>query len=176
MIACRECRAIVGERAADPAVDPALWPEARTHLAECRACREAALAADPTLLFQFLPPVEIEDSEIADLGRAVATLARASEIGRRAPRRAPWIGRAAAAAAIATLALLAGAPAQRPGANPARTAGLAPLDAREATDAITAELASQPLVEDLDRPQARVYELPAEGLAVVMIVDSSLDL
>lgn len=176
MIACRECRAIVAERAADPAVDPARWPEARTHLAACRACREAALAADPTVLFQFLPPVEIEHSEIADMGRAVATLVRASEIERRAPRRAAWTGRAAAAAAIATLALLAGAPGQRPVATASRTAGLAPVDARETADAITAELASQPLVEDLDRPQARVYELPAEGLAVVMIVDSSLDL
>ena len=31
------------------------------------------------------------------------------------------------------------------------------------------------LVEDLDRPGARIYELPQSDMAVVMIVDASLD-
>jgi hypothetical protein len=35
--------------------------------------------------------------------------------------------------------------------------------------------AMQSVVEELDRPGARIYELPQAGMAVVMIVDASLD-
>lgn len=33
-----------------------------------------------------------------------------------------------------------------------------------------------PMIEDLNRPDARVYQLTEEDLAVVMIVDETLDL
>ena len=41
--------------------------------------------------------------------------------------------------------------------------------------ASVAALPDQPLIDELDLAQARVYELGSDGVAVVMVVDATLD-
>jgi hypothetical protein len=94
---------------------------------------------------------------------AVAAMRRTAPLRRAARPVVPW--RAAAAALLATVAL-----AQAPAAKLARTA----VAAAPAVE-LPSELSLQPIVEDTDRPSARVYQLTGQDLAVVMIVDETLD-
>jgi hypothetical protein len=81
----------------------------------------------------------------------------------------------------AALALAAGALYQLPSRQPSSAGSSAdpvfeslaarPVDA----EVVRAEFAGQPVIEDVDRPEARVYQLGGGDVAVVMIVDGSLD-
>lgn len=193
---CPDWRALVAARDAHPAAESPLWAEARRHAGRCSRCREAALAADPLLVFARLPERQVSAGEIGDMQAAVAALVRAGRVGqgsdpglpgRRSSRRAGVAGaagvigllpvarlsvfRIAAALGICSLLALSGTPRFHP-------AALGPLAA--ATRAEPEALASEALpvgsvVEELDRPGARIYELPQSDMAVVMIVDASLD-
>ncbi len=120
------------------AAGAASWEEALRHLdSGCRLCRREALAADPTLAFRHLPPVEMtaadEAREVELARRAVTAMRAARRLDRHAPlpladradradrharraRRSPaagaWRGhglRWALAAGLTGLALLTGA-------------------------------------------------------------------
>ncbi len=138
------------------------------HLRGCAACRRAVLAADPSNLFLLLPEPATTPAEVAQMGRTVAALRRVRALERRSAGRRARLPRVAAAGLLAAgLALLAGGGAERP-AHPPQVPPSSVLRA--------AELLPAPLIENLDRPQARIYQLTEEDLSVVMIVDESLEI
>lgn len=184
-MSCPDWRALAAARGSDSAVDLPAWVEARRHAAECPHCRSAAFAAEPLLLFDRLPERTVTPDEIADMQAAVGALVRASRIGRggqgvarpvpaASGRRS--LSRLVAALGVCSLLALSGAP--RPHSR--GFAELAELAAEgSALQGLEAvfEGASpvQSAVEELDRPGVRIYELPQADMAVVMIVDASLD-
>jgi hypothetical protein len=168
-----------------PEADPPGWSEARRHAAQCSRCREAALAADPLLLFARLPERTVTPADIGDMQSAVAALVRASRVGQADPqpatterlhfgKRASGLlslltaTRVAAALGVCSLLALSGVPRS---SSSARSA----LDESAAFDRLQGMPALDSAVEELDRPGARIYELPQPDMAVVMIVDASLD-
>jgi hypothetical protein len=165
------------ERAAAGEAETLLSSEAFAHLETCPSCRGAAVSVDPTLALRPLAAAgqEAPDGEVEAMQRAVETLRRTRGGARRRSAGAAW-WRVAAAAALA-----AGALYQLPGWP--RGAARAPVDPLlealasqpAAANVVPAELSSLPLVEDLDRPDARVYQLGGGDVSVVMIVDETLD-
>ena len=104
--------------------------------------------------------------------RSVAALIRASRVSGGASahrlvasrRRIPALSRIAAAALLIAAGLaMQPVPEQ---SLPFQAAGGA---------LAAAELPSQPLIDELDLAEARVYELGSDDVAVVMVVDSTLD-
>ena len=166
---CPDWRTLVAARDAGPAVELPAWAEARRHAAGCDRCRAAALAADPLLLFARLPERVVTPADIADMQSAVSSLVRASRVGSagRGGHPLPESLRAGAAGS--------GAPPPRPPvlAALASGSGLAGPGQLGTSAEDAAPLGS--VVEELDRPGARIYELPQSDMAVVMIVDASLD-
>ncbi len=166
-MSCPDWRLLVSQREREPGRDPDGWEAARRHLDECAACRRAAIAADPLLVFAPLgaaaPPAGREEEMLA----SVTALVRAERLERR--RRlpsGPALGRLAAGLGVFALLGLTGGPSpDRAWAPAAQVAGVDRL----------ADAPPAAILEDLDRPQARVYELPQSDLALVMIVDASLD-
>jgi hypothetical protein len=156
---------LVAHRRRRAAEEPAAWPAALAHLRACAPCRRQALAADPTLVFQLQPEPEPFPEEAEDMRRRVAALRRAA--GVVPPRRRFGAAGRVAAAAVLLLLALAQAP-PRPSAETPPGGSLAALPA-------PADIHLLPVLEDLDRPQARVYELGSGDLRVVMIVDETLD-
>jgi len=168
--ACPDWPALVATRDAVPESDPAGWSAACEHLRHCRDCRPAALAADPTLLFLDLGPrVETSAAEVAAMGRQVADWVRLE--GRRSAPRHPVVGFKIAAG----LLLAAGSLWLQP--QMASRSGRLAFTPRPAARVVAAavERASQPLLDDLGLPQARIIELRSQGMDVVMVVDASLD-
>jgi hypothetical protein len=149
---------------------------------DCDACRRAALAADPTLVFRRLPALpRAEDVEIDAMRRAVANLRHAHRVMAEAdaaaesrPRRgADRLRHAAAAAVLAAAGLgtwFVGVSHDAPAARPAQaTPAVATAAPRGA--------AVLPVFEDLSRPnQPDVYQVGEEDLTVVMVVDETLDI
>jgi hypothetical protein len=166
--------------------DPALWSEAMAHAETCSACRRRALKIDPTLVFARLrdaPRPADDDAFLEGLGERVRAARRARSLeGSLARRRERSVPAAAAAMLVAAGLLLAthGGRVTAPGPTGERadTADRSAI-AAWAGDGRTLpamEVPGQPLVETLDRPQARVYQLGQdEELSLVMIVDESLD-
>lgn len=183
---CPDWTTLTAHRLVRDGIEPPEWQAALAHAGGCPACRRAAVAADPTLLFQRLAEPELAASAdspaalqtIAAMQQAVATLRRAAaapsqSAGRR--RRFGW--RVAAAAALPLCALVLHG-VERPGPeNLVATRELVPIAdvARTASAAPSAELVALPLVDELSSPAARVYELGGTDLSVVMIVDETLD-
>ena len=174
MNACPDWTAVVAHRFERDGEEPAGWRGMLAHAEECADCRRQALAADPTLVFARLAAEDSAVVDVAAMRRAVETLRRAQRVSPGRARRgraggARW--RLAAAAVLPLLTVLLPA-------SPRRQSPPTPV-ARIATPAASspsfAELAALPLVEDLGRPDARVYQLGGPDLAVVMIVDETLD-
>lgn len=163
---CPAWEPLVAARESDLAVEPAGWREALAHAESCPGCRRRALALEPTLVFRRLPSPAGGEVDVAAMQAAVAALVRARRIERpeAAPRRAGWRRAAIAAAGLVALVLQAG---PRPPA--------APADRAAAVEAGAPSLVAAPVFEQLGGSDARVYQLPAEGYSVVMIVDSSFD-
>jgi hypothetical protein len=184
---CPDWRALTAHRHDPRAVEPAGWPEALAHLDGCPDCRRAALAADPTLLFQRLrsaPTPETQETpetpEIIAMRQAVAALRAARRI--EPPReRAGW-KHWAAAAVLATAALsLGSAPGLHhttPAVGNLGSASRKPVAPPAAVPPSIPRFAAEqvPMVEELNRPAARVYQMDGgKNLSVVMIVDERLD-
>ncbi|HEV7667662.1 MAG TPA: hypothetical protein VGS22_03995 [Thermoanaerobaculia bacterium] len=179
--------------------EPEGLAEALAHFDACPACRREACRIDPTLIFRRLPAaaldfeVEAERMRLAVAGmRASARVEtrHATALGRPLGRRLRSHGvRWALAAGLAAASLVLGGrgdladAAGRPrhaaplgvvsggapgGVIPARLDGFVGLD-RPSPAAV------ESAVEDLGRPNARIYQLDGERLSVVMIVDEKLD-
>jgi len=186
----RGWRALLEHRFGEGA-EPAEWPEAAAHLESCASCRRIALDIDPSLLFQRLPePTATAASEVEAMRQAVAGLRRASARGVVAsPRLRFGVRRSARlislARAAAAAALVVGLGSQVPLASRSTvappTVELPPAIAAEASvAALTAGESSGGgslgVSGDVGRPSARVYQIAYRDMAVVMVVDKSLDL
>ncbi len=199
---CPDWRKVVATRAAEApgatregALAPDELDAALLHLERCTDCREAAVAADPLLLFSRLGRREPSRPTADEAMKAdVLAMVRASRVaqapgvgsrstGGRAAHRTRAL-RFAAGLVLASLLTLAGGASRGPISNPAIPGGTAPAASAGASSVEVDELAAwidatallaQPAVEDLDRPDARIYDLSSSDLAVVMIVDASLD-
>jgi hypothetical protein len=99
--------------------------------------------------------------------QGVAALRGAARLARGGGRRGV-LGAAIRGAAAAGLLLLALAQTPPPPAGEATASG-------DATAAIPPELSLLPVVEDVNRPEARIYQIGSGDLEVVMIVDETLD-
>ncbi len=148
---------------------------ATEHLAGCAECARRAYALDPSLLFLALR--EPSGVEAAASGEIAAM--RAGVAAMRAVRASQWAGGwgrgrrlhawrwAATALLVAASLVLSGHPAGL--GPPARDlAAAAPAAAPPEVDLL-------PVVEELGRPEARVYQFAGDDLSVVMIVDETLD-
>jgi len=165
-VSCPDWRGLLAARGRDPGgpgTDPPGWSEALDHLDRCPGCAGEAFALDPLLVFRRLPRPEPRAGEVEALEVEVLALVRAGRRAERLPRRTAW-WRGAAAAALAAAAL-----ALEPG-----TGGLRPAPGR-AVATLAADLPALPLLDGLEGSSARIYELGGDGLAVVMVVDESLD-
>jgi hypothetical protein len=157
---CPDWRSLAAARD-ERAGDPPGWDAAMAHLDSCAACRRAAPAADPMLVFRRLPPLAVQPDEVEAMRLRVATLRAAAEV---APPRRRWRSYAShgrAAAAVIALALFGGAHTAPPdgGAVPGPP------------DSLAAELAAQPLLEELDRPFDNVVQWNGDDLSVVLVLD-----
>ncbi len=168
------------ERAAAGEAESALASPAFGHLETCPSCRRAAVTLDPTLALRALAAAAEgapAGDEVEAMRLAVETLRCSRRSERRGGVRSAWWKTAAAAV------LAAGALYQLPGAVPRAPAGRAQVDpllealaSRPVTPGVVpAYLSSLPMVEELDRPDARVYQLGGGDVSVVMIVDETLD-
>lgn len=185
-MSCPDWNALHAAREADPLVDPPGFAAARAHLADCRDCRRAAARVDPLLLFaapgNTPGPTGSAARPDLEMQSAVLALVRASRVAAppaapraRAGRRA---GQVAAAIVLTSLLGLSGGPpvdGSRERAGSAGTVADLASPAELARWVDETAILAQPAVEDVDRPEARIYDLSQADLAVVMIVDASLD-
>lgn len=181
-MSCPDWNALHEAREADPLVDPPGFAAARAHLADCRDCRRAAARVDPLLLFAAPgntpgPTVSAARPDL-EMQSAVLALVRASRVAAPPARAGRRAGQVAAAIVLTSLLGLSGGPPVESSRERAGSAGTladlaSPAELARWVDE-TAILA-QPAVEDVDRPEARIYDLSQADLAVVMIVDASLD-
>ena len=102
---CADLPEILDAYLAD-ALDEPRRAAVRSHLRSCERCREAALDADPTLLFVAAPPADPDAARVEDLTRAVVAQIRQQRLQRRLGHRRPWL--AAAAAVVLSLIGIAG--------------------------------------------------------------------
>jgi len=171
--------------------EPEAWRLAVRHLDSCGACRQQAVASDPLLVFRArsgAPSERYEDAaEVVEMCRSVKAVVRSRdwESPRQPARHSAAWRQAAAVGLLAFLLLLLG-PNGRVGPLPSAVGGADSLSVQEADrvvgttsatellDHLTAALPLS-LVENVDRPGARVYELRRENLSLVMIIDHTLD-
>jgi hypothetical protein len=166
-------RATAGVSAPD-AAEPEGWAEALAHLDGCQRCRREALAADPLLVFRRLPSLQLneaaERSEVESMRQAVAAM----RTGRRLESRRRFAGwrRWAAAAAL----VVASFAVSRDPSPVAAVSAPVPAPSALPPDTVGARFEGTPeMLEGLDRPDARVYQMKGKDMAVVMIVDKSFD-
>lgn len=165
-MSCPNWSALAAHRNSPQGVEPEGWTEALAHFDSCSVCRRQALSADPTLVFRRMPVVEPtpaqEMDEVAAVRQAVAAMRTASRLEalETRPRRGSFSGwkRWAAAAVLALASLSLG-----------RDSGTI----FQQPEMSGADL--QPVVEGLNLPDARVYQVGEEDLLITMIVDESLD-
>jgi len=125
----------------------------RSHLRTCERCREAAVQADPSLLFVAASPGEPDPARLEDVTRAVVAQIRQQRLQRRLVHRQPWL--AAAAALVLTLIAVAG------------WRLLAPAGGSEPAPAVNARVAEAP------SPPPRVeVDMAGEGVRVYQYADS----
>jgi len=194
-VSCPNWSALVAFRDARGG-DPPGWEENLAHLDACPACRRQALAADPTLAFRRLPRPDVKAADIDAIRQGVAALREASRLGLARPEPPPaghedgrtdegeprqgrrgwgWLPGATRIAAAVVLVVVALALA--PG-NPLTLGDFTPITtaAREGVTSPAGVEATMPLIEDLDLPDPRVYQIAEEDIQVVMVFDESLDL
>ncbi len=178
---CSEGRRLMGRFRSDARLHDSERRGLMEHFAGCTRCRREGLAIDPTLLLLGASSLEMRSSEIVSIRQTVQAMRRARELERAGAR--PWrrVRRAAAMSVLLTALLLF------PGGGQER------LEERNATSGHQTPSSgslyslgeghtqisiwdSLSLIENLDRPDARIYQWTEQDLSVVMIVDESLDL
>ena len=165
------------ERGAAPAAESA----APNHLAQCDECRRLAYALDPSLVFLKLrePGTGRESSDAAGAAEIAAMRERVATMRSMRAMNMKWPGAARRGTRAlgwrwAAAALLVGAGLAQ-GDRPAAVAPLPLALAAGPAATMPTELELQPVVEELGRPEARVYQFAGDDLSVVMIVDETLD-
>ncbi len=185
---CPSWPALVARRDAGPAGEAA-WDQGLRHLDGCSDCRDAALAAEPTLVFQELPSPAVGDHDIVAMRQAVAALRHAHELERqrKRPRATSWWLLAALLAVMLGAALLRGtalltpetdlpliAGTAEPQARPSPAAGdagpLRPLAVRPNATPASFDPARLPLVEDIDPRLGSLIQLVDDDVSIVMVL------
>ncbi len=191
-MSCPDWQTLAAWRDEPRAEEPAEWSDALAHLDRgCPSCRRAAVAADPTLVFRRLaavpettPAQEASDAEA--MRRAVAAMRAASRV--ESPERLKTINwkRWAAAAALAVAALSMPGDEARlrrtasliaeatPAVLSAGSPSVAGLSASVFPAAVFPAANGDPIVEGVNGPDARVYQMESDELTVVMVVDENL--
>lgn len=157
---------------------------ALAHFAICPACRSAALAVDPSLLFSLglnrAVAEESPDREAERMRSSVEALRRAESLKAMLPGTATRIRRAAAAVAAvlvaAALFLSTGAGRLASGPDTVAVSRETAAESLFATTVPETDEIELSAIEELDRPLARVYQLTEEDLSLVMIVDETFDI
>lgn len=180
MTACPDWRALAAHRRDPQAAEPAGWAEALAHFDRCGRCRPAALAADPTLLFRRLRETAPDlggDDDVAAIRQGVAALRAASRLEGERRQGTPW-KRWAAAAALAVAALASGSTRTGGPEGWSAEAGLAPLEPALVAGEVQLPGGQEirPVVDGVDRPDARVYQMQDEKLSIAMVVHESLEI
>lgn len=196
-MSCPSWDRLVAHRYAGPGErEPEGWREALEHLDWCPACREAAYAADPTLVLRRQQSPRFDADEVSRMRAGVDALrhARRLEEGSPAPAavgtRQPWPEREASrwsalASGISKLAAAAGLAAILLSAHPdggtsesnLLTTTAEPLELQALVpppgyDSWGSDLAA---TDDFYLSTATVYHFDDEDLNVVMVVDAELD-
>jgi hypothetical protein len=157
-------RLAAARNARDESTEPEGWAEAMEHFDSCAPCRKEALKADPLLVFRRMPAVEItpaeEHLEIESMQQAVAAMRTARRLETRG-RFAGW-RRWAAAAVLAGISLGVGRD-KAPQLEQAAVASPAPMSV------------AAPVLDGIDRPEARVYEVGDDEFSAVMVIDESYE-
>ncbi len=177
---CAEGRLLIGRLRADARLEDSQRRALLQHFAGCAACRREGLALDPLNLFLGAAALEPERSEIEVIRQTVTSMRRFRELEdrrSRAGRRARWTAAAGILLAAVFLTPSSKQDSPAPGRPQASSAPL-PVAQRPAARELVRVSAweDSSIVENLDRPEARVYQLTEQDLFVVMIVDESLDL
>ena len=154
--------------------EPRGWRPALAHLRGCERCRRRVAALDPSALLAAQPEPEADPGEIESMRRAVAGLRRTREVERRIGRARGTAARWAAAAAVLAALLVPAHLSREPAFEAQRQSLLLDPESVELFRPAP-ELGAPPLLDALDRPEARVYQLSEEGLSLAIVVDESLD-
>ena len=181
---CPDWNGLVALREAEPEARESTWESAwesaLAHLDACSRCRPEALAADPLLVFRRLPAPEMsaaeEGAEVESMRQAVAAMRTARRLDSRR-RFAGW--RRWSAAAVLALASLAVGREHAPTEQAmARMPLMSPDDLAASAEPAAGPAAPEtgsPTLEDLNRPNARVYQVQRKNFALVMVVDKGMD-
>jgi hypothetical protein len=200
-VSCPDWTALTAHRRERSGIEPEGWREALTHLdGGCQVCREAALQADPVLVFRRLPAPAAtmtearERAEVEAVRQAVAAMRTARRLDSLETRRRGLAGvlagaltgaltgwkrwSAAAALVLAALSVPAGDPRQDRQDRLAASGDAAIFRAGLVSEppAAARQVGLAPVLEGVDLPGARVYHLSNDGLSVVMVVDESIDI
>jgi len=169
-MSCPDWSSLVAHRYRADGEEPVGWWEALAHLKACRLCQEAALEADPTLLFvSRLPTEEAEGSPIS-ARTVVARARRKSEHASPVPRI--WL--AAAAVLLIALGIGQGVRHLKLEEPTGTVSALIPADAPvENASPVMVEL---PLVDGVSGSDTRIYQVATAELDFVVIVDEGLEL
>lgn len=146
--------------------EPEGWAEAVAHFDACALCRKEALKADPLLVFRRMATVEItpaeERLEVESMQQAVAAMRTARRLETRG-RFAGW-RRWAAAAVLAGISLGVGRD------KVPQLEQVAVIETPPAPASVAA-----PVLDGIDRPEARVYEVGDDEFSAVMVIDPSFE-
>lgn len=158
------------------------WDRALQHLEHCPHCRENAFSLEPTLIFQDLPALEVERSDVEEMKQAVAAMRRAQPIEARTSERSPLrvALRAAAVAGVGlAMLLLQGAfslePSAGPESPPQRIEALADQKVGEADEPLLDAPGDRSLVEELEPLAGTVIQLVDAELDMVVFYHDDLD-
>jgi hypothetical protein len=163
---CPNWRSLAAARD-ERAGDPPGWDAALHHLDGCPRCRRTAVEADPMLAFRRLPPLTVAADEVESMRLRVAALRGAAQVAPPSRRGWRFLARHGwAAAAAAAVALFTGAHGGRPPVGEALAAVMA-----STPPSLVAELAAQPLLEELDQPFDNVVQWDGDDLSVVLVLD-----
>ena len=149
------------------------------HLRACSSCRRTAINEEPTLAFSLFEAEPVDAGQIAEIQKSVRTLRRSRTIERGDRPGLNESGKAllVAVSLLFVLTLLPLTSGRLPEESSEPQVGVVSgqrsrVEWQQWNDDRTAT----PVIEDLNRPEARVYQRTEEDLAVVMIVDETLDL
>jgi hypothetical protein len=169
---CPDWSVLAARRQRNVAGEYAEWTAAVEHFDACTLCRRDAVAADPLLVFRRLPGVEMtpaeESSEVAAMRQAVAAM----RTGKRLEARRSFAGwRRWAAAAVLAVVSLSVSREREPQLDPVVTA---PQVLMPGATPAAVQGTSVTVLEGVDDPAVRVYQVDSAEVSSVMIIDPSL--
>jgi hypothetical protein len=158
--------------------EPEGWAEAVSHFDACSLCRKEALKADPLLVFRRMPAADLtvaeERLEVESMQQAVAAMRTARRLEVQSEARGRFAGwRRWAAAAVLTVVSLSVGRSIEPNKSPRLEAAATPPVPVAAAPASAVSAPSVQLLDGIDRPEARVYQLDSDDMSTAMIIDES---